>query len=236
MTESWVEHNMFCPICGNPMLEHYIANRPVADFFCPQCNADYELKSQERNCIAFNGIIPDGCYSTMIERITSLKNPNLFILTHYDQLVNNLIFIPNFFFIPEIIIKRPPLKETARRAGWVGCNIDIGKIPQNAKIFIIADGHISDPKKVHENYNRILSLKTDKLQSRGWLIDTMNCINKIQSEIFSLRELYSFENALKIKYPNNNFIKDKLRQQLQILRDKGFIEFVSPGNYKKITL
>lgn len=73
MTESWVEHNMFCPICGNPMLEHYIANRPVADFFCPQCNADYELKSQERNCIAFNGIIPDGCYSTMIERITSLK-------------------------------------------------------------------------------------------------------------------------------------------------------------------
>ena len=61
----------------------------------------------------------------------------------------------------------------------------------------------------------------------------MNCINKIQSEIFSLRELYSFENALKIKYPNNNFIKDKLRQQLQILRDKGFIEFVSPGNYKK---
>ena len=38
----------------------------------------------------------------------------------------------------------------------------------------------------------------------------------------------------KITYPNNNFIKDKIRQQLQILRDKGLIDFVGRGNYKKI--
>ena len=39
---------------------------------------------------------------------------------------------------------------------------------------------------------------------------------------------------LKNKHPENNFIKDKIRQQLQNLRDKGFIEFTSRGNYKKI--
>ena len=33
---------------------------------------------------------------------------------------------------------------------------------------------------------------------------------------------------------NNNFIKDKISQQLQLLRDKGIIEFVGRGNYKKV--
>ena len=33
----------------------------------------------------------------------------------------------------------------------------------------------------------------------------------------------------------NNFIKDKIRQQLQILRDKAIIEFVGRGKYKKIS-
>ena len=38
----------------------------------------------------------------------------------------------------------------------------------------------------------------------------------------------------KSKYTNNNFIKDKIRQQLQVLRDQGIIEFNGRGNYKKI--
>jgi type II restriction enzyme len=45
---------------------------------------------------------------------------------------------------------------------------------------------------------------------------------------------YELRNKLKLKYPNNNFIKDKIKQQLQVLRDKGIIEFVGRGNYKKV--
>ncbi|PWE25349.1 restriction endonuclease, partial [Aliarcobacter skirrowii] len=37
---------------------------------------------------------------------------------------------------------------------------------------------------------------------------------------------------LKTKYPNNNFIEDKIRQQLQILRDKNYLTFESRGKYK----
>ena len=55
-----------------------------------------------------------------------------------------------------------------------------------------------------------------------------------KKETFTLDEIYKFEQKLKIKYPNNNFIKDKIRQQLQLLRDKGIIEFVGRGNYKKV--
>ncbi|MBQ5610075.1 MAG: hypothetical protein IIU83_00600 [Fibrobacteraceae bacterium] len=65
-------------------------------------------------------------------------------------------------------------------------------------------------------------------------MDILICIEKIPDKDFSLNQVYHFENELKMKHPTNNFIKDKIRQQLQYLRDKGFIEFVSPGHYRKI--
>lgn len=147
-----------------------------------------------------------------------------------------MIFIPNFFFTPAIIIKRPPLKESARRAGWVGCNIAIGAVPMDAKIRIISDGKLTSIQQVVDSYNRLLALRTDKLQNRGWLMDTMACIDLIHSESFSLEDIYKYENMLKTKHPTNNHIKEKLRQQLQILRDNGFIEFTSRGKYKKVIL
>ena len=73
----------------------------------------------------------------MMERITSLKNPHLFVMSYANMEINNLLLIPKFFFTPNIIEKRQPLKETARRAGWIGCNIEIGNIPEIGKIYII---------------------------------------------------------------------------------------------------
>ena len=62
----------------------------------------------------------------------------------------------------------------------------------------------------------------------------MACVDTIKKEYFTLDEVYKFEQKLKQKYPNNNFIKDKIRQQLQLLRDKGIIEFIGRGNYRKV--
>ena len=42
---------------------------------------------------------------------------------------------------------------------------------------------------------------------------------------------YKFESSLAEKHPKNKHIKEKIRQQLQILRDKEVIEFSSPGKY-----
>ncbi|MGC8581819.1 MAG: hypothetical protein ACP5MW_05710, partial [Thermoplasmata archaeon] len=36
------------------------------------------------------------------------------------------------------------------------------------------------------------------------------------------------------KHPNNKHIKDKIRQQLQILRERGYLEFKGNGKYEKI--
>jgi type II restriction enzyme len=48
----------------------------------------------------------------------------------------------------------------------------------------------------------------------------MKCIERLEKKEFLLQDIYNFENELRNKYPNNNFIKDKIRQQLQKLRDK----------------
>ena len=54
----------------------------------------------------------------------------------------------------------------------------------------------------------------------------------MKKQNFTLQELYTFVPYLKTKYPNNNFIEDKIRQQLQVLRDKKYLTFESRGKYK----
>jgi type II restriction enzyme len=235
LTENWVSRNAYCPNCGNELTD-FENNRPVADFYCKKCKEEFELKSKKANKIGKK--IVDGAYSTMIERITSDTSPNFFFLTYNnDNLkVNNFLIIPNFYFIPDIIERRKPLSSTARRAGWVGCNIDIAQVPKNGLIFLVENSEIVPKEKVQSKWKGTEFLKTKKGESRGWILDIMNCVDAIQEETFTLKEIYAFEESLKLKHPNNNFIKDKIRQQLQLLRDKGIIEFKGKGIYKKVKL
>ncbi len=62
----------------------------------------------------------------------------------------------------------------------------------------------------------------------------MHCIERLDKSEFSLKDIYAFEQELKNRYPKNNFVKDKIRQQLQKLRDKDYIEFKGNGKYRRI--
>ena len=73
-----------------------------------------------------------------------------------------------------------------------------------------------------------------KLDARGWILDILNCVNKIEDKVFTLEQMYSFVDVLALKHPENHHIKDKIRQQLQVLRDNGIIEFLGRGRYSKI--
>lgn len=231
ITEHWVSQNMFCPICGAEHLMQFVANRPVADFYCDNCRQEFELKSKE--AMSIGSKISDGAYSTMIERITSNNNPNLFCMSHSEDAVNNLVLIPRYFFTPSIIIKRKPLADTARRAGWIGCNIDISTIPQDCKIYIVRSGVACNKDSVVSDYNRIKSLQVDNLESRGWMLDVLFCIGNIKSDVFTLEQVYRFEEFLSEKHPDNRFVRAKIRQQLQLLRDKGYIDFLGHGIYQR---
>ena len=234
LTEDWMERNMFCPVCGAPILGHYEANKPVADFFCDDCKSDFELKSKESKSAVIGHKIADGAYGTMIERITSLRNPHLFVMTYANWTVNNLLIIPKFFFVPDIIEKRKPLADTARRAGWTGCNIEIGNIPESGKIFIVKNSQQEDKSHVIDQYQRTLLLQKTRIDSRGWLMDVLKCVERIPQDYFCLDEVYAFVGELQQKHPDNNHVHDKIRQQLQFLRDKGFIQFFGGGRYRKI--
>jgi len=234
LTEDWVKQNSYCPSCGCLPLNEFANNRPVADFYCSTCSEEFELKSKNGT---LTNTITDGAYSTMIERITSNQNPNFFFLTYTKTWsVNNFLIIPKQFFTPEIIIKRKPLSDTARRAGWVGCNIDISNVAEAGKVFLVKDSKLIDRKIVETSFNKTLFLRGKSTDSKGWILDIMKCVDSIHKDSFTLDDVYKYEKKLKLKYQNNNFIKDKIRQQLQQLRDKGILEFVGRGNYKKISL
>ena len=53
-------------------------------------------------------------------------------------------------------------------------------------------------------------------------------------EFFTLNEIYAFADEVHLKHPDNHHIHDKLRQQLQFLRDKNIIEFISRGKYRRL--
>lgn len=234
LTENWVKDNMYCPRCGEARISHFENNRPVADFFCPNCRNEYELKSKDGN---LGHKITDGAYETMIKRITGNQNPDFFFMSYSknELKVRDFMFIPKHFFVPDIIEKRKPLSATARRAGWVGCNILIDKIPEQGKIHIVSDGKISEKDKIIGKVHTSNKLEIKNIQNRGWLFDVLNCVNDIDNSIFALEDVYKFEDDLQVKHPQNNNIKPKIRQQLQFLRDKGFIEFLGNGKYKKYT-
>lgn len=153
---------------------------------------------------------------------------------HYDNYeVNNLVIVPKCFFTPSVIGKRKPLGGNARRAGWTGCNIMMKLIPSTAKIPIIQNGIVRPIDEVKTQYNKIYNLKTKSVESRGWLLDTLNLIERLD-ETFTLKQMYNFVDELQLKHPTNKHIQDKIRQQLQFLRDIGIIEFKGNGNYRKI--
>ncbi|SDC57007.1 DpnI domain-containing protein [Geotoga petraea] len=231
ITEKWVQKNIFCPNCGNN-LKKYENNRPVADFFCDICKEDYELKAKKGQSEGEK--IIDGSYSTMIDRITSINNPNFFFLIYNkNYIINNFFGVSKDIFVPEIIEKRKPLSSNARRKGWVGCNILISEIPKFSKIYYIKNSTKIENSAVKEQWQKTnFSNIMNDLKKRSWIYDILYCIDKINKNEFSLRDIYNFESFLQTRHQSNKNIKAKIRQQLQILRDKKFILFLGKGKYK----
>lgn len=78
-----------------------------------------------------------------------------------------------------------------------------------------------------------LFLREEKsISAKGWMLDIMRCIENLGKREFTLDDVYAFEQELSVLHPDNKHIKDKIRQQLQLLRDKGYLDFISRGFYR----
>jgi type II restriction enzyme len=230
ISEQWFGANGYCLSCDNDQLSQTAANTKASDFVCPSCKESYELK-------AFKTFPPkrlvDGAYGALISRIQSESVPTLMLLERNEKWqILGLTAIHHLFLTPEVVEKRKPLSATARRAGWVGCNIRLDLIAPDAKIPVINLRKAANHDLVRRSFQRFNRLKSVPLNSRGWATLALRAVRGLNRPEFSLMELYAHEQLFAAAYPENNNIRAKIRQQLQVLRDLGYLEFCGRGTYR----
>ena len=229
VTEEWGKQNLYCPACKSNSVIQAPPNMPAIDYECPICHQTYQLKSR-RNW-GENKMV-DAAYSTMIAAIQNDNTPNLFIL-HYSSIwrVQNMLLIPHFFIPESIIEKRKPLGPLARRTGWVGCNILLREIPKDGKLQIVSNGIEINPDEVRKQFQLVKPFADLNVRLRGWTLDVFKVIRRLNKTDFTLSDIYKFDAELATMHPDNLNVRAKIRQQLQVLRDLGFLVFTGRGHY-----
>jgi len=106
-----------------------------------------------------------------------------------------------------------------------------GPSSKSTRLFV-RDGRPQPKKAVLDRWRQTLFLRVAGAEARGWLIEVMRCVEAIGRREFALADVYAFESRLGVLYPKNRHVRQKIRQQLQVLRDRGYLEFVSRGNYR----
>lgn len=229
LTEYWTAQNAFCPSCQLGLTQA-ATNAPALDFYCSTCLLAFELKSKKGR---FGQKVVDGAYKVMMDQILGSTHPNLLLLAYtVDGWVKNFLLVPKRFLVPELVEKRKPLNLTARRAGWTGCNIQIGLIPADGQIYYVREGTTIDKETISHQWEKTRFLDTLDVSSRSWLVSVMSCVRSINKPVFSLEDVYKFVPELQKLYPNNRHIKAKVRQQMQVLRDKDWLAFLGRGVYR----
>ena len=159
-----------------------------------------------------------------------------FYLLHYRLpawLVHDLLLIPRFVITPSAILPRKPLRETARRKHWQGYTLDLSQIPAVAKISLVVAGSIRCANEVRADFARLEPVRKLKIEQRGWTLDVLRCVESLASATFRTEDAYGFETRLAELHPDNRHVREKIRQQLQILRDTGFLEHVERGVWRR---
>lgn len=246
MTEKWAADNLYCPKCGRS-LNQYPNNTPVYDFYCNHSNEKVAVISATRDNFQLKSgqNFPDNNFPDRIQgaeyntTFNSLKQgtfPSL-ILLHYEKqkhIVKDVLLLHRLSITLSCIKPRNPLNSTAQRKGWQGCIISLDKIPQIGRIRLVNNSKIVPKNLVLYKWAYITKLLKGDIIQRGWTADIINFIEQLPRR-FTLSDLYKYENQLIVLHPQNKHVKDKIRQQLQILRDRGFIRFKEPGMYEKVS-
>lgn len=169
----------------------------------------------------------------MASRIRDSTQPNLLLLAYNDYFqVTELRLIPKFFLTLSIVEKRKPLSPSARRHGWIGCNLLIGSIPADGQIIYVQNAQPHSPGLVRSQWQQSRFVETVEPDARGWLVAVMSCIRELGKPRFTLQDVYLFEKELQTRFPKNQNVRPKIRQQLQVLRDKGWLIFSGAGVYQ----
>jgi hypothetical protein len=139
VTESWGEHNLYCPNCTSPTL--VALDNADSGFECPRCQSGYRLKSQKTR---IGHSFTDGPYTVLTRAIRRGEAPGFFVL-HYEivpphggegvrnivdgaWVVRNVLLVPGAALTLAAIVKGPD---------GVGCRIVLDSLPAGARIPVI---------------------------------------------------------------------------------------------------
>jgi type II restriction enzyme len=229
LSEKWFQENGYCLSCDNDRLLQTPANTKASDFVCESCSEIYELKAFKARPAR---TLVDGAYSALMSRILSGSVPTLMLLERNDNWqIQGLTAVHRLFLTPGVVEQRKPLSPTARRAGWVGCNIRLDLIAPDALIKVVNLRNQTDKEFVREKFRKLNRLRAIPLNSRGWATLTLRVVRSLNRLEFSLEDVYAKEPLFAAFYPRNNNVRAKIRQQLQVLRDLGYLEFRGSGKY-----
>jgi type II restriction enzyme len=88
------------------------------------------------------------------------------------------------------------------------------------------------PSDVRRQFQRIRPLAELGVEERGWTLDVLTAVRSLGKREFAAKDMNAKIKDLSRLHPNNHHVREKIRQQLQVLRDKGFVEFLERGNYR----
>lgn len=232
-TQAWVRRELPCLRCSSQPLTPTTENTKSRDFECSRCNEPYELKSKAGH---FTRWVANGEYDTLLETIRSGRTPNLLLLEYdaVDFCVLGLQAVHRTLLSPLAVVPREPLSDRAQRAGWRGCNLDLDLVPEAGRVSIVRNGAVLPWSIVVGAWARFDFMVRIRPESKGWLRDTLACIQGLESDVFTLRDAYAFESKLAELHPSNQNVRPKIRQQLQVLVAQGIIRRERPGVYAMV--
>lgn len=236
VTEGWAADNLFCLACTSNTVRPHAANRAVEDYHCPRCERRIQLKSKNGR---IGRTVSNSAFEKKRAAITKGRAPD-YCFMGYDRdalMVNDLVWVPGHFITMSVISARKPLQATARRAGWVGSNIHLERVPSQGKIAIVTDGRIAPKPVVRQQFAELAFLRNLRAEKRGWVTDVLACLDDLHLRTgseFRLGDLYGFEERLQGLHPRNHHVRPKIRQQLQVLVAGGVLRRVRPGTYRRL--
>jgi type II restriction enzyme len=96
----------------------------------------------------------------------------------------------------------------------------------------VTNGEFQSRGKIGEAYKRLRPLEKLKVEKPGRTLGVLNVVRSLGKIEFKLPEVYAHSEEPAKLHPEKHHVDEKIRQQLQELRDMGIFKFVKPGFYR----